>query len=218
MALERVPPPPPEPPEDEYRSPGRSPWKWLAPIVAVAVIGGIWLAGHTTGEPPAKAPVVEKRTGPFIEFQPSLVVPGPAQVPHQAKDGDEARPDEVFMFRVNMAPKGYLLLGLETEDGRLVRIRGGRPDDEPMEGSHLVYEDGKALAVGLEPHKGKKVTFVAALSSKPWDPIPERLPSSPRRYPDPAGAKGTPPDPSILAWDRFTVSVMSEVPVYPTPH
>lgn len=221
MALRSVPPPPPlppEPPADEYRAPKAARQKWWLLGGAILLLAVIWWGIQTGSNPvieqPSPTPVP---SAPAITLKPSLVVPGPAQQPHPALPGVDARPDEVIIFRVDVAKSGYVLLGVEGADGTLLRIYGGRPDQQEISGSELIYEDGLALAYALERHKGQSVTFVAALSSKPWTTIPERIPATPPTYPPKSGEAGAPPPEPLLAWDRFTLKVMSEVPQFETP-
>jgi hypothetical protein len=193
---------------------------------------GLWLATATPfiASPPANAQPAEVGAAqapnsgdtasnaavpagrPVIQLQPSLIVPGPMQVPHPPQENAEARPDEAVMFRLNIEGKGYVLLGTEGPDGRFTRLYGGRPDQEPTTGSQLLYDDGKVLAYSLEPHKGESVTFVAALSSAPWAVIPDQLPATPRAWPAAPDATAAPHPDTLLAWDRMTIKVAAAIP------
>jgi len=144
---------------------------------------------------------------PSVRLIPSLVVPGPAQQPRPVPEDSTTRPDEVVIFRVNVGGKAFVFLGMEDEEGDLTRIYGGRPDDESLSGSKLLYEDGRVLAYALESHQGTEVTFVVATSSIPWEPLPERIPAEPRTFPEPDNRVLTTGFEPILAWDRVTLKV-----------
>ena len=163
-------------------------------------------------------PFLSQEGPPAIRLRPSLIVPGPMQNPHPVEDGGTARPDEAAIFRVDVRGKGYVMVALETPSGKLARVWGGRPDDTELTGSHLLYDrdTGMVLAVDLGPHRGTTVTFVTALSTVPWDPFPASgIPQAPRTFPDEEG-EGKPPNPQLLAWDRFTIHVQETLPS-PTP-
>ncbi len=205
----------------EFRAPSR--YRVLVPLLIVgslAVIGVVWylLLGEDVAPPDPADSFLSSDGPPAIRLRPSLVVPGPMQNPHPVEDGGTARPDETIIFRVDIRGKGYVMVALESPSGRLAHVWGGRPDDTEMTGSHLLYDrdTGLVLAVDLGPHRGTSVTFVAALSSKPWDPFPTSgIPKEPRTYPNEQGT-GKSPRPEWLAWDRFTVHVLERVPT-PAP-
>ncbi len=202
--------------DDRFVPPPRSPLKpILAAVIAFALAAIYVLFLHEEKPMPDPVPELLKQEGPpAIHLKPSLVVPGPMQNPHPAKDGGTARPDEAIIFRVDIRGNGYVMIALEADDGRLSRVWGGRPDDTPRTGSQLLYDmdTGKVLAVDLKPHRGSTLTFVAALSSVPWDPFPRSgIPQSPRTFPG-SNANPSSPRPNLLAWDRFTLTVAEEIP------
>ncbi len=202
--------------ETRFRPPKRSLLKPAIIVFAVGMLAAVYfLLLHQ--EQPLPEPVsafLREEGPPAIRLKPSLIVPGPMQNPHPAEDGGVARQDEAIIFRTEVRGSGYVMIALEAPDGRLSHVWGGRPDDRPRSGSQLLYDldTGKVLAVDLGPHSGTTVTFVAALSSAPWDPFPRSgIPRVPRTYPNPEG-EGTSPRAELLAWDRFTVNVVEKLP------
>ncbi len=207
--------------DSEFPPPSRR--RLLVPIIiagSVALLGLVLylLLGEDVQPPDSADPFLSAQGPPAIRLRPSLIVPGPMQNPHPVQDGANARPDEAIIFRVDVRGKGYVMVALEAPSGKLAHVWGGRPDDTEMTGSHLLYdrETGMVLAVDLGPHRGTTVTFVAALSSQPWDPFPTSgIPKVPRTFPS-KDETGASPRPELLAWDRFTVHVQENLPT-PTP-
>lgn len=193
---------------------------WVAIVVVVAVVAAmIWSV--FTVEPPPAPPKPEHKGPPTLVLKPSVMVPGPMQMPRPMEDRGETRPDEVMIFRANVNGTGYVLLAIEMPNGQLVPLYGLDKGVKPITDSVLISEAGNAIGYPLAAHKDQSVTVVGLLSLIPFEKAPERVPAEPRRYPDEttlaqAGENTTLPPAipgsSIIAWDRITVQVTLPIP------
>ncbi|MFM7203609.1 MAG: hypothetical protein ACKO6N_22745 [Myxococcota bacterium] len=193
---------------------------WVA-IVAIVTVVAAMIWSVFTIEPPPAPPKPEHKGPPTLILKPSVMVPGPMQMPRPVEDQGETRPDEVMIFRANVNGTGYVLLAVEMPNGQLVPLYGLNKGVKPITDSVLISEDGNAIGYPLVAHKSQAMTVVALLSLIPFEKAPERIPPEPRRYPDEATLKAAGdnttlppaiPGTSVVAWDRFTVNVTLPIP------
>lgn len=210
---------PPETPDLEDMSHAPSRKGLFAVLAIVAVMLGGLVHSVFTLEPPPPPPKPVHVGPPALKLEPSAMVPGPMQIPRSLKDGDEARADEAVLFRATVNGTGYVLVALELENGQLVPFYGQKPTAKPITDSVLLSEDQVAIGYPLAKHKDKVVGFVGILSLVPYTEIPKSIPREPKTFPPPgttqADVQHPIPNSSIVAWDRFSVSVTKQPP--PTP-
>lgn len=200
-------------------------YKWLIIFLFPVFTWILYAASKENATPNIETTPTPDPNGPItISLEPSLMVPGPMQVPHSVKDGVKGRPDEAIIFRVTMSKPGYVLVALELLDGTLVPLYGGQENPEILSGSVLLSDKDKVIGYPLEIHKGKTITFVAALSSIPWKEIlPKHIPSDPFSYPAKNSSDSkilkqdiikNPMLSKIHSWHRVKLEVLSQLPVY----
>lgn len=226
MSLRVVPPaPPPGGPDDgdvrQFTSRGRV---YLIAAVLLTVMLVFFYQLFTLEPPPAPPPPVHKGP-PSLKLQPSAVVPGPMQIPRPIQDRGSARADEVLIFRAMVNGTGYVVLALELRNGQLIPFHGLEPLTRPVTDSVLLSQDQVTIAYPLAKHKDQEVTIVGLLSLTPFERLPERVPTEPRTWPDPA--RPVPPDAvptaappaipgsTVVAWDR--ISVRADMVIPPPP-